>query len=134
AILIFSGFLVLWGLKELFLPTKVIEARDQGLAVRLRGPLRKPDLIPWANIVDIAPGEIMDEGDILLLLRITLLARGDLPEHPWGARWVESRVLGLLAEDWSRSPAQVADEMAEYAVEAARRQARARTARIWDPS
>jgi hypothetical protein len=132
--LLFSAFLVLWGLKELFLPTKVIEARDDGIAVRLRGPIRKPDLIPWGNIVDIAPGEIIDEGDILLLLRITLLSRGDLPEHPWGGRWVETRVLGLLAEDWSKPPARAADQLAEYATDAARREARARTARIWDPS
>jgi hypothetical protein len=134
ALLLFSGFLVLWGLKELFLPTKVIEARDDGIAVRLRGPLRKPDLIPWSNVVDIAPGEILDEGDILLLLRITVLGRGDLPEHPWAGRWVEPRVLGLLAEDWSKPPAAVADQLAGYAVDAARREARARTARIWDPS
>ena len=134
AMLLFSGFLVLWGLKELFLPTKVIEARDAGLAVKLRGPFRKPDLIPWANIVDIVPGEIMDEGDILLLLRIKLLGRGDLPEHPWGARWVETRILGLLAEDWATPPARVADSLAEYAVEAARREARARTASLWESS
>jgi hypothetical protein len=134
AMLLFSAFLVLWGLKELFLPTKVIEARDDGIAVRLRGPIRKADLIPWGNIVDIAPGEIIDEGDILLLLRITLLSRGDLPEHPWGGRWVETRVLGLLAEDWSKPPARAADQLAEYATDAARREARARTARIWDPS
>lgn len=134
ALLLFSGFLVLWGLKELFLPTKVIEARDGGIAVRLRGPLHKPDLIPWNNIVDIAPGEILDEGDILLLLRITVLGRGDLPEHPWAGRWVEPRVLGLLSEDWSKPPAAVADQLAGHAVEAARREARARTARIWEPS
>jgi hypothetical protein len=134
AMLIFSAFLVLWGLKELFLPTKVIEARDDGLAVRLRGPLHKPDLIPWGNIVDVAPGEIMDEGDILLLLRITVRDRADLPDHPWAGRWVETRVLGLLAQDWSTPPARVADRLAEYATEAARREARARTTRIWDPS
>lgn len=134
ALLLFSAFLVLWGLKELFIPTKVIEARDDGLAVRLRGPFRKPDLIPWGNIVDIEPGEIVDEEDVLLLLRIKLLTRGELPEHPWGARWVERRVLGLLAEDWSAAPAKVADQLGEYAVDAAKRESRARIARIWDPS
>jgi hypothetical protein len=132
--LLFSAFLVLWGLKELFAPTKVIEALDQGIAVRLRGPLRKPDVIPWGNVVDIAAGEIVDEGGILLLLEIKVLARGNLPDHPWGARWVETRALGLLAQDWSTPPAQVADQLADYAVEAARREARARTARIWNPS
>ncbi|MGH8915294.1 MAG: hypothetical protein ACRDZM_12365 [Acidimicrobiia bacterium] len=134
AMLLFSGFLVLWGLKELFMPAKVVEGRDQGLAVKLRGPLRKPDVIPWANIVDVAPGEITDEGDILLLLRIEVLTRGDLPEHPWGARWIESRVLGLLAEDWSIPPAKVAEQVATFAVEAARRQAKARTVGVWNPS
>ena len=134
ALLFFSAFLVVWGLKELFMPTKVIEARDEVLAVRLRGPFHKPDLIPWGNIVDIEPGEIVDEGDVLLLLRIKLFSRRELPQHPWGARWVETRTLGLLAEDWSSPPAQVAEQLGQYAVEAARRETRARTARIWDPT
>lgn len=134
AMLLFSAFLVLWGLKELFLPTKVIEGRDEGLAVRLRGPLRKPDVIGWANVVDIEAGEIMDEGDVVLLLRIKVLTRGALPVHPWGARWVENRVLGILAEDWSTPPAKVAEQLAEFAVDAARREAKARTVRIWNPS
>lgn len=134
AMLLFSVFLVLWGLKELFVPTKVIEARDEGLAVRLRGPLRKPDVIPWGNVVQLKAGEITDEGDILLLFEIELVTRGDLPPHPWGARWVETRVLGILAEDWSKPPAKVADMLAEYAVEAARRESKARTARLWAPS
>jgi len=134
ALLFFSAFLVVWGLKELFMPTKVIEARDEGLAVKLRGPFHKPDLIPWGNIADIEPGEIVDEGDVLLLLRIKLFTRGELPEHPWGARWVETRTLGLLAEDWSAPPAQVAEQLGQYAIEAARRETRARTARIWDPT
>ena len=131
-LLLFSVFLVVWGLKELFMPTKVIEARDEGLAVKLRGPFRKPDLIPWGNIADIEPGEIVDEGDVLLLLQIKLFSRGELPEHPWGARWVEPRTLGLLSDDWSAAPGQVAEQLGQYAVEAAKRETRARTARIWD--
>ena len=134
ALLIFSVFLVVWGLKELFMPTKVIEARDEGIAVKLRGPFRKPDLIPWGNIADIEPGEIVDEGDVLLLLQIKLFSRGDLPEHPWGARWVETRTLGLLTDDWSAPPAQVAEQLGQYAVDSAQRETRARTARIWDPT
>ena len=133
ALLFFSVFLVVWGLKELFMPTKVIEARDDGLAVKLRGPFRKPDFIPWGNIADIEPGEIVDEGDVLLLLRIRLFTRGGLPEHPWGARWLEAKVLGLLAQDWSATPARVAVQLGEYAVDAAQRETRGRTAPISDP-
>lgn len=134
ALLLFSVLLVVWGLKELFMPTKVIEARDEGLAVRLRGPFRPPDLIPWGNIVDIEPGEIVDEGDVLVLLQIELFSRGELPDHPWGARWVETRTLGLLAQDWSIAPTRAAEELGQYAVEAAQREARPRTARIPDPT
>jgi hypothetical protein len=134
AMLLFAGFLVIWGLKELFVPTKIVEATEAGLKVRLRGPFRGADVIPWRNIVDIRPGEIEDEGDILLLLDIEVMTRGQLPDHPWGGRWVRSRVLGLLAEDWSTPPAQVADDLGKYAVEAARREATERTARIWEPS
>jgi hypothetical protein len=112
----------------------VIEARDEGLAVRLRGPFRPPDLIPWGNIVDIEPGEIVDEGDVLVLLQIELFSRGELPDHPWGARWVETRTLGLLAQDWSIAPTRAAEELGQYAVEAAQREARPRTARIPDPT
>jgi hypothetical protein len=132
AILLFAAFIVLWGLKELFRPTKVIETRGDGLVVRLRGPLRKPDLVPWGDIVDIAAGEITDEGDVLLLLRITLTDRRQLPDHPWGARWLEPKVLGLLAEDWATPPADVADQIGQYAVEAAAREARAHTVPLPD--
>ncbi len=134
ALLLFSAFLVIWGLKELFAPTKVLEATDQGLLVKLRGPFQKRDLIPWEHIVDIAAGEMYDEGDLLLLLQVSVLDRGDLPEHPWNARWVESRSLGLLSEDWPTPPAEVAENLTQYAVEAAKREAKARTVRLWDPS
>ncbi|MCH8983189.1 MAG: hypothetical protein IH943_03685 [Acidobacteria bacterium] len=134
AMLLFASVLILWGLKELFFPTKVVECRDDGLAVRLRGPFRKPDLIRWSNVVDVAGGEIEDEGDVLSLLNIKVLGRAGLPDHPWGARWVEDRVLGLLSQDWSQDPVEVAVGIGDYAVEAARRETRHRTADIWESS
>lgn len=134
AILLFAGFLVIWGLKELFVPTRVIECRDEGLALKLRGPFRRHDVIPWGTIVDVDAGEIEDEGEILLLLRIKVLERGSLPAHPWGARWLETRVLGILAQDWSITPKEASKVIGDYAVDAARRSGRARVARLWDPS
>ena len=132
--LLFAGFLVLWGLKELFLPTKVLEARDDGLALKINGPFRQPSLVPWGWIVDVRSSGIDDEGTQIPLLAISLATREGLPANPWGARWLDERQLGLMAEDWSTDPEVVSELIGNFAVDAARRNARARTAGIWERS
>ncbi|MEX1124249.1 MAG: hypothetical protein WD895_09250 [Acidimicrobiia bacterium] len=134
AILLFAAFLVIWGLKELFVPTRVIECRDEGLALKLRGPFRRHDVIPWAKVVDVDAGEIEDEREVLPLLRVRVLDRGTLPPHPWGARWLETRWLGVLAQDWAVTPKEAAKLIGDYAVDATRRAERAKVARVWDSS
>ena len=134
ALLLFAGFLVIWGLKELFAPTRVVECRDEGLALKLRGPFRHHDVIPWGNLVDVDAGEIVDEGEVLLLLRVKVLDRGSLPAHPWGARWLETRILGMLSQDWAVTPKEAAKLIGDYAVDAARRAERTRVTRLSEPS
>ena len=131
AMAVFAAFIVLWGLKELFLPTKVIEATDKGLSLKVRGPFRGATLVPWGLIDDVRGIEVEDDGDTTAMLSIRLLGRGDLPDNPWGARWIDDRELAILAEDWSEPPQQIADQIVGFAVEAARREAKARTASIW---
>lgn len=131
AMALFAGFIVLWGLKELFLPTKVIEATDHGLSLKVSGPFRPPTGVPWDLIDDVRGIEMEDDGDTIPMLSIGLLGRGDLPDNPWGARWVGERELALLAEDWSESPEEIADQIIRFAVDAARREAKARTSSVW---
>lgn len=131
--LIFGGLLVLWGLKELFYPTKVVECRRDGIAIRLSGPLRGPDIIPWGLLRDLGPGQIDDEGEILPILKIEVFSRGELPSHPWGARWLESNVLGVLTQDWADSPEESTRKITEFAVEVAREERRQRTKGVWEP-
>lgn len=133
AMLAFSAVIVLWGLKELFYPTKVVEATDEGLGLKLNGPLRAAITIPWDLIDDIRGIEVTDEGDTLPMMAIRLVATADLPRNPWGARWLGDRELAILAQDWSESPGEVAGKLIEFAVEAAKREARARTAALWQP-
>ena len=121
---IFGAVAVIWGLKELFMPTKVVECRDQGLAVRINGPFRGPSLIPWKNIQDIGGADIEDDGDQIPLLIITVFSRESLPDNPWGARWVAERELGIMAQDWDEDPQDAAGRIADYAVETARREQR----------
>lgn len=116
----FGAVAVIWGLKELFVPTKVVECREQGLAVRVNGPFRGPSIIPWEDIKDVGGADIDDEGDLIPLLIVTVFNRENLPGNPWGARWVAERELGIMAQDWDEDPQEAAERIAEYAVQAAR--------------
>jgi hypothetical protein len=109
----------------------VIECHDGGLAVRLRGPHRGPSLIPWDNIRDVGGDVIDDEGDDIPLLVVTVFNRDDLPENPWGARWVADRELGVMAQDFDDDPHRVAERIADYAVDAVKRKRRQTTANLW---
>lgn len=128
---LFGAFLVIWGLKELFLPTKVVECRDDGLAVRIQGPHRGPAVIAWENIRDVGGDVIDDDGDEIPLLVVTVFDREGLPGNPWGARWVEERELGIMAQDFDDDPHRVAERIADYAVDAVERKRRETTANLW---
>ncbi|MEA1902354.1 MAG: hypothetical protein U9N56_02385 [Actinomycetota bacterium] len=127
---LFAGFIVLWGLKELFMPTRVVESRHDGLALKLGGPFRSATVIPWEQLDDVSGKEVEDEGDRVPVLVVKVLSRGDLPEHPWGARWIEDDQLAVLAQDWAEDPRTVADQVIEFAVQTAENEARERADRI----
>lgn len=132
--LLFAVLFVGWGLKELFLPTKVVECHESGLAMKLRGPFQMPDLVPWGNIRDVVAAEVNDEGDLIPLLVVSVFTRDGLPENPWSARWVSERELGLMAQDWGVDPSIAADQIADYAVEITKKKRREATAKLWQES
>jgi hypothetical protein len=134
AMFLFASFLVVWGLKELFVPTKVMEATDEGLKIKVSGPFRPPSLIAWDNIRDVGGADIEDEGDVIPLFVIGVFDRTGLPDNPWGARWVDERDLGILAEDWGDDPQEVAEKVADFAVEAVKRRRAETTSRLWQES
>ena len=127
---LFGALLVIWGLKELFIPTKVVECREDGLAIRINGPLRGPAVIPWENIRDVGGADIEDEGDVIPLLIVTVFSRDGLPDNPWGARWVSEKELGMMAQDWDEDPQQSAEKIADFAVDAVRRGKRERPVEV----
>ena len=127
----FGAFFVLWGLKELFMPTKVVECTDDGLHLRVNGPFRPPSVIAWENIRDVGGADIEDEGDTVPLFVVGVFEREGLPDNPWGARWVGERDLGVLAQDWAEDPQDVAERVADYAVDAVKRERRKATANLW---
>lgn len=116
AMLAFAVFLIVWGLKELFVPTRIIEAKPEGLMVRVGGPLRRPVILPWRRIIDVDTTTIEDEERKVPLFLVEVDDPGLLPANPWGARWVSDKELGILTEDWADDPAAVAEAIADYAV------------------
>ena len=127
---IFSGFIVLWGLKELFVPTKVVECRHEGLAFKLGGPFRPSSVVPWDELDDVSGGVVVDEEEEMKVLMVKVLTREHLPTHPWGARWVEPDKLAILAQDWSDDPDDIASQIIDYAVEVAKEDTRAERDRM----
>lgn len=130
--LAFAVFVILWGLKELFIPTKVIECRPEGLALKLKGPFRGPSLVPWPSVVDVDQYEVEDEGQNVPYLLLEFLGADELPAEPWGARWVGEGQLAVLAEDWVESPLIVAEAIADYAVEQAKQDSRQAVKALWE--
>lgn len=132
--LLFGGLLVIWGLKELFVPTKVVECRSEGLALKVNGPFRGPSVIPWKNVQDVGGADIDDDGEVIPLLIVSVFDREGLPGNPWGARWVSERELGIMAQDWDEDPQAAAEKIADFAVEAVERGRRETTAGLWEES
>jgi hypothetical protein len=110
-----SGF----GLKELVSPRKVAAADAEGLRLYLSGPFRSATLIPWDGIEDIGAEMLEDDGDLVAVMWLRLNDPELIPPNPWGARWVEGN-LAILASDWDKPAAEVAEAIAEVAITTAR--------------
>jgi hypothetical protein len=122
ALLVVGLVFTIWGVKELIAPAVVVRADSSGVAVRLRGPLRPPVLLPWEVIDDVGSGTVDDEGEALPVLWLRLESPEGVPHDPWGARWVDGRTVALLAADWEQNPTEVAAAITEQALAAAERE------------
>lgn len=134
AMFLFAAFIVLWGLRELFVPAKVLECREEGLALKINGPFRPASVIEWDNIQDVGGADIDDEGEVVPLFVVGVFSREGLPDNPWGARWVSESELGVLAQDWSDDPQDVAERVADFAVDSVGRQQNEGTAKLREES
>ncbi len=118
-ILIAAGGVALWSLRELIVPTKIVEADHAGVRMQITAPFRKPLFVAWADIEDIGSATVDDEGDVLPVLWFLL---GDvdvgLPE-PWSARWMNERTIAMLASDWEIDSIEAARVLTDLAIEAA---------------
>lgn len=119
-ILLAAGGVALWALRELILPTKVINADDSGLRLAVTAPFRRSLFVAWADIEDIGSATVDDEGDVFPVLWIRLTPAAAAIDQPWSARWMDDRTLAMMASDWDSDPIEVAQMLTDLAVEATR--------------
>ena len=107
AFIVIGAAMVAWGLKELLAPAKVVTADAAGLYLRLSGPFRPPSLIRWSDLISVR--ETFDDGgEAVEALIVEVGDDAELPDDPWGARWIESGTLAMLAEGWDQPAGVVA--------------------------
>lgn len=111
---------VAWGLKELFFPSPVLQTDDEGVSLRLNGPLRPPTRLPWSSLYDIDAGTLEDDEEEVEVLIVEVKDPALLPSNPWAGRRVDERTLALFTTEWDIPAEEVASKIADQAVTVAR--------------
>jgi hypothetical protein len=104
-LLLVGGLMVLFAIKELIAPRRLLQASSDGLRLPLSGPFGRRTSIGWLQV-----GDIETEPHAIVL---HLAHAGGIPEDPWGARWTGDRTLRIPTWWWDRPPETVLDEIAE---------------------
>ncbi len=117
AFLVAGGIFTVWALKELIAPRRVVTGDWRGVSIGLAGPFWPATRVPWSLIDDIRSGTAGDGESDFPVLVFDLRDRGDLPERPWGARWVDRDRLAVASRDWDHSAQRVAVQLRQLAGE-----------------
>lgn len=116
ALVVVGGILTAWGLRELVVPRSPVRADAAGLSLSLRGPLRRPVVLPWEAVDDVGATRIVDEEEVVSVLWVRVADPDLLPADPWGARWIDESTVALFASGWDRGPEEVAAAITDVAV------------------
>lgn len=119
-LLVLGLIVIVFGLKELIAPRPVVRANREGLHLQLGHSFSKPVRLSWDEVIDIGSAEVDDSGDRIWVMWVRLRNSEGLPRNPWGARWIDSNTLAILASDWETHPRRVAELASEVAINVAR--------------
>lgn len=116
AMVLVGGAVLVWGLKELFFPAPVLVTDENGLHVRMQGPLRPMTVLPWFSLYDVDAGTLEDDEEEVEVLIIEVKEPDLLPDNPWSGRRFDERTVALFATDWDRRADDVALTIADHAI------------------
>lgn len=120
AMVLVGGAIVMWGLKELFLPVPVVRTDDEGVHVRMSGPLRPATTLPWFSLHDVDAGTLKADDEEVEVLIIEVKDPALLPDNPWGGRRFDDRTVAMYTTEWDTRTDQVVVTIADQAVMVAR--------------
>ena len=103
--------LIVWGLRDLVAPRKLVSAGEEGLRLAVGGPLAKATFVPWPEVGDVSSEVVEDDGQSIRALFVRFENPARLPSDPWSARWVGSHTLMIEAINWSRPVEGVAADL-----------------------
>jgi hypothetical protein len=111
---------VAWGLKELFFPAPILRTDEEGIHLRVGGPLKPPTTLPWGSLYDIDAGTLEDDEEEMDVLVIEVKEPSLLPHNPWAGRRVDDRTMALFTAEWDADAEQIAALIADQALAIAR--------------
>lgn len=106
-----AGAMTAWALKELMFPRKVLTADDERIYIGIGQPWSRPVSIPWEFVRLIRSAMASDDGDIFPVLVMSMESTRDLPDRPWGARWLDDSTLAINAREWDMPATKVAEAL-----------------------
>ena len=115
-LLVVGSVACLWGLKELLVPTKVVQGDEAGLRLKIRGPFRPAFVLPLSDIADVGSGTVDDDGEELPVVWIRVVEAGSVPSDAWGGRPIDDRTLALLTADWELDNVAAAEAVSAYII------------------
>lgn len=120
ALVVVGAAVVVWGLKELFLPAPVLRTDDHGVHIRMSGPFRPPSSLPWFALHDVDAGILEDDEEEMEVLIVEVKDPSLLPDNPWGGRRFDDRTVAMFTAEWDTRTDEVAVAIADQAVIVAR--------------
>jgi hypothetical protein len=106
-----GGAMVLWGLRDLVVPKNILRADAEALRIAVRGPFAKSTSIAWSDLEEVAETTRAVDRQVLPALALTVTAQGELPDDPWGARWIGGHTLVMDATRWDMPLDEVVAEL-----------------------
>jgi len=106
-----GGTMVLWGLRDLVVPKPILKADPDALRLAVRGPFGRLTNVVWSELEEAKEATREVDGQTLPALALTVSTQGELPDEPWGARWVGGHTLVMDATRWDTTLADVVSEL-----------------------